>query len=434
MDFIKKLFNYLLENPLYAVLIAVCYVAISVVVILLRAKASESGTKKNTQPVTVPKSVDAEIVATKSNAVTKEKSESEKVQKPKSVNSDKTSAEEKAKAVPVAEKKTATTNAKKETTVSKTEKVATAPASTAKKQSTTKATTTATTKKPSKASVATATAELPTEQTEKKGKGYSGKWIIWRLLTQADANHQEVEESYFFELLASNGEKLLSSEEYSSFAGAQKGIQTHKTNILKNNFRISLTKKGDYIFKLLNGKNTLLCTGENYPTKLRCESAIESTKRFAETAVIDENLHDLVIQLPPEDVEDNVIEVDNGYTGKWVIYSMVSPDDSPVYYFELFASNGEKLLTSEEYITYNGALNGITTHKNNIEKNNFRISLTKRGDYIFKLLNANDQLLCLGEHYKTRRRCENAVESVKRFAKNAQISNSPSVKKNISSQ
>ena len=248
-------------------------------------------------------------------------------------------------------------------------------------------------------------------------------------MTKTSENDTATEESYFFELVASNGEKLLSSEEYTSFSGAQKGIQTHKANILKNNFRISLTKKGDYIFKLLSGKNTLLCTGENYPTKIRCENAVESTKRFAETAVIDENVHDLIIQLPPEDADDNVVEPDNGYNGKWIISSTLAPDGDQIFYFELFASNGEKLLSSEEYATYNGVISGIATHKANILKNNFRISLTKRGDYIFKILNANEQLLCLGEHYKTRRRCERAVESVKRFAKTAPIMDSPSVKK-----
>lgn len=181
----------------------------------------------------------------------------------------------------------------------------------------------------------------------------------------------------------------------------------------------------------MNGKNSLLCTGENYSTKVRCEKAIESTKRFAETAIVDENVRDLVIQLPADEVDDNVVDPDNNYTGKWVISSMISPDGNPVYYFELFASNGEKLLSSEEYVTYSGAINGINTHKNNIERNNFRISLTKRGDYIFKLLNANEQLLCLGEHYKTRNRCERAVESVKRFAKTAPVMDSPSVKKPI---
>ena len=81
------------------------------------------------------------------------------------------------------------------------------------------------------------------------------------------------------------------------------------------------------------------------------------------------------------------------------------------------------------YTTYIGAVNGITTHKTNIEKGNFRISLTKRGDYIYKLLNGNGQLLSLGEHYKTKRLCQSAVESVKRFAKNSPVLTDPNLTK-----
>lgn len=253
---------------------------------------------------------------------------------------------------------------------------------------------------------------------------YSGKWTICRVVTDTDA--KDADEMYFFELHASNGEKLLASEEYTTYNGALRGIETHKTNILKDNFKITLSKKGDYIFKLLSGKNMLLCMGENYATKARCESAIESAKRFAKTAVIDENIQDHVIKVPIED-EDEVLPPPDGYNGKWIISSQTA-DGEQVFYFELFANNGEKLLSSEEYTTYTGAVNGIRTHQTNIEKNNFRISLTKRGDYIYKLLNGNGQLLCLGEHYKTKRRCLNAVESVKRFAMNSPVLTDPNNK------
>ena len=257
-------------------------------------------------------------------------------------------------------------------------------------------------------------------ETDKQAR-YKGKWTICRVVTEE--NSEDDEEMYFFELHASNGEKLLSSEEYTSYAGAVRGIQTHKNNIAKGNFKVTLSKKGDYIFKLLSGKNMLLCMGENYPTKARCESAIESTKRFAETAVLDENVQDHVVKIPVED--DEVEPLPDGYNGKWIVSDTKNNDGEQVYYFELFANNGEKLLSSEEYTTYIGAINGIETHKNNISKGNFRISLTKRGDYIYKILNGNGQLLCLGEHYKTKRRCLNAVESVKRFAANSPMLVSP---------
>ncbi|MBR2442354.1 MAG: DUF1508 domain-containing protein [Clostridia bacterium] len=262
--------------------------------------------------------------------------------------------------------------------------------------------------------------ESETEQAAK----YSGKWVIFRIVTE---DKSDEEETYFFELRASNGEKLLSSEEYTTYNGAIRGIQTHKTNILKNNFRITLSKKGDYIFKLLSGKGMLLCMGEHYTTRARCESAIESTKRFAKTAFVDEIVQDQVVKVPVED--DEATPIFGSFNGKWVIDCHISDEGEKVFFFELFANNGERLLSSEEYSSYIGAVNGIQTHKANIEKGNFRISLTKHGDYIYKLLNGNGQLLCLGEHYKTKTRCKNAVESVKRFAMNSPILTDPELAK-----
>ncbi|MBQ7923779.1 MAG: DUF1508 domain-containing protein [Clostridia bacterium] len=245
---------------------------------------------------------------------------------------------------------------------------------------------------------------------------YAGKWAVYHILT--DDNSED--DMYFFELHASNGEKLLASEEYTSYQGAVRGIETHKTNILKGNFKITLSKKGDYIVKLLSGSGQLLCTGENYASKVRCESAIKSIKRFARTAVVDENVQDYFLKVPKE--EDNyVAPIADGVNGKWIISNREDTDGEKVFFFELFANNGEKLLSSEEYTTYAGAVNGIQTHKQNIAKGNFRITLTKKGDYIYKILNGNGQLLCLGEHYKSKVRCQSAVESVKRFAENSPV-------------
>lgn len=108
-------------------------------------------------------------------------------------------------------------------------------------------------------------------------KAYTGKWVIRK---------NEEMGTYYFELLASNGEKLLSSIDYTSVAGARGGIKTHKANIAKGNFTIASSKSRQYFFRLLSGSKQILCTGETYKTKTRCENAIESVKRFAETAVI----------------------------------------------------------------------------------------------------------------------------------------------------
>ena len=440
MVLIKKVVKYLLANPLYAVVVAVCCVAIFAVVIALCVKASKSK-KSNAQTTLTKNAVEIENATMKEQKPVLVEPKHEEVAQVAPISEQSLPTEEKVsepsyatvttpkkeepavKTEPVkAEKKESKIEKKADTPVAKPKKLASAPKSDPILQDEViPPSTTLPTKEESEVSETVIVAnEQSAETTTKKSKRYNGKWVIWRLITKNSDDNQEGEESYFFELLASNGEKLLSSEEYTSFAGAQKGIQTHKANILKNNFRICLTKKGDYIFKLLNGKNFLLCMGENYPTKARCESAIESTKRFAQTAVIDENIHDHLVKVPAED-ETEVLPLPDGYNGKWIIDSYVGADGEKVFYFELFANNGEKLLSSEEYTTYIGAVNGIQTHKNNIAKGNFRVSLTKRGDYIYKLLNGNGQLLCLGEHYKTKRRCLNAVESVKRFAANSPV-------------
>ncbi len=253
---------------------------------------------------------------------------------------------------------------------------------------------------------------------------YSGKWVICRVVT----NDSENEDMYFFELHSANGEKLLSSEEYTNYNAAVRGIETHKSNILRGNFRVTPTKSGDYTYKLLNGKGMLLCMGDHYESKAACERVLDLAKRFARTAFVDENIQDVVVKVPNEN-ETPVPALPQGYNGKWVIDCRVSAEGERVFYFDLLSETEECLLTSEEYSSYIGTVNSIQTHKMNIKNGNFRVSLTKRGDYVYKLLNGNGQLLCLGEHYKTKRLCENAVELIKRYAINSPILTDPELTK-----
>lgn len=110
------------------------------------------------------------------------------------------------------------------------------------------------------------------------------------------------------------------------------------------------------------------------------------------------------------------------YAGKWVI-SASNTDENGIsaYSFELRASNGEKLLSSVDYKSIQGAKNGIKTYKTNIEKNNFTVAQNKKGEYFFKLLNGSGHLLSTGEQYQSKSNCESAIDSVKRFSVTAVI-------------
>ncbi len=119
-------------------------------------------------------------------------------------------------------------------------------------------------------------AEPASDEEAERRTPYSGKWLIFK----------RDDGSFYFELRASNGEKLLGSIDYSSMQGAKAGIRTYKNNIAKDNFTIAQSKTGQFFFKLLSGSRQMLCTGETYSTRSRCENAVESVKRFAETAVV----------------------------------------------------------------------------------------------------------------------------------------------------
>ena len=57
-------------------------------------------------------------------------------------------------------------------------------------------------------------------------------------------------------------------------------------------------------------------------------------------------MQDIVITPPPEEDEAETTDFpDNGYNGKWIIRAHTAEDGEQVFYFELLASNGEKLLS-----------------------------------------------------------------------------------------
>lgn len=248
---------------------------------------------------------------------------------------------------------------------------------------------------------------------------YAGKWEVLKL-SATDALGNEKESAFFFRLKASNGESLITSEDYTSLRGAWQGIETFKSNIERGNFKISITRKGKFIVKLLTNQGNLLAQGEKYSTRTQAMSAIASIKRFAETAIRDDEVKTVCVPYRES------VETDRTYDpekrGKWVIHKVIMESENEASYcFELRASNGQVLFTSEEYATVASLKNGIKTHKKNIENGNIRAAITRNGDYIFKIFSGNGQLLCLGGHYKTRQLCESAIESVKHFAMDAKL-------------
>ncbi len=133
--------------------------------------------------------------------------------------------------------------------------------------------------KPAAAKPAPAKKE-PAKKEAKPASFRDGKWII---------SKSEDTGRFTFELYASNKEMMIfSGKEYSTLASAKSGIETYK-NAMNNDgyFKVIQTKAGDWIYRLFNNKHTLLATSSNYSSESNCQKAVESTKNFAKTAIVE---------------------------------------------------------------------------------------------------------------------------------------------------
>lgn len=107
-------------------------------------------------------------------------------------------------------------------------------------------------------------------------KGLQGKWKI-------EKNEQG---AFSAKLYASNGQLMLATEEVSKKANAEKAIESVKKNSLAGNFIIDKDKFGRFYYKLRNAQKSVICIGEAYESLDSCINALESVRRFANTAII----------------------------------------------------------------------------------------------------------------------------------------------------
>ncbi len=106
------------------------------------------------------------------------------------------------------------------------------------------------------------------------------------------------------------------------------------------------------------------------------------------------------------------------------------------YMFNLKATNGEIIATSEVYTTEKACLNGIESVKVNsagavedqtvenfevLKHPKFEVYMDKAGGYRFRLKAKNGQIIAVSEGYKAKTSCLNGVESVKKNAPDAPI-------------
>ena len=260
-------------------------------------------------------------------------------------------------------------------------------------------------KKPAEKKVVVAPVPAAKKETKKAAdKAAAGKWSIAK----------KADDEYLAILVASNGEVMLTSEIYSSEAGARNGIATIVKNVESGNFVIYQDKRNNSYFKLKTATNRLLCAGEIYSTKDACESAIESVKRIAkESPISQEIVEGKYIEYTCAPLNKDEI---SGAKGKWKI-----EEKDGKFSAKLYASNGQLMLSTEQVASRATAESAIESVKKNSADGNFIIDKDKSGRFYYKLRNNAKSIICIGESYNSLDGCTSALESVRRFANNSII-------------
>ncbi len=104
--------------------------------------------------------------------------------------------------------------------------------------------------------------------------------------------------------------------------------------------------------------------------------------------------------------------------GKFEIFE----DKAGEFRFRLKAGNGEIILASEGYVQKDSAENGIESVKSNAPNDNrYERKETKSGGHMFNLKASNGQVIGTSESYTSMSGRDNGIESVKKNAPDARV-------------
>jgi len=101
--------------------------------------------------------------------------------------------------------------------------------------------------------------------------------------------YQDSKSEYRFRLKASNGQKILASEGYSAKSGCMNGIESVRTNSqFDSRFERKKSSNDKHYFNLKASNGQIIGTSEMYESSSGMENGIDSVKRNAPKAPVEE--------------------------------------------------------------------------------------------------------------------------------------------------
>jgi len=208
----------------------------------------------------------------------------------------------------------------------------------------------------------------------------AGKFDLW-----------QANDGWHFHLAAGNGAILLTSEAYSSRTSAINGVLAVETNGVDSaQYSLKQAANGGYLLHLNAANNEIISFSHTYTTKSNATRAIASCVK-AVTTYLDK-------------LEANTtgarVQVEEGSTNQ--------------FRFNVFASNGQVVLSSESYTTAAAAWNGAFAVQDAATLDtSFAILTASDGRFYFTLTAQNGQIVGISQMYTTKASATAGIASVK---------------------
>jgi hypothetical protein len=215
----------------------------------------------------------------------------------------------------------------------------------------------------------------------------AGKFELW----------QASDAQWHFHLKSGNGRILLTSEAYTSRTGAINGVlSTLENGVDTNQFQVLPAANG-YLLHLVAKNNATISFSQSYATKSSATRAVTSCVK-AVTSYLDKQVTTTGAR----------VAVEQGATNQ--------------FRFNVYAANGQIVLSSESYTTDAAAFNGaFAVQDAATNSNNFALKTAADGRVYFTLTALNGQVVGTSQMYASLAAAKSGMASVQSTIKGITI-------------
>lgn len=195
---------------------------------------------------------------------------------------------------------------------------------------------------------------------------------------------------YRFQLVAGNGQKVLSSEAYVALGGAKNGIASVKTNgSLESRYLLRETSDGAWYFVLVAANHEIIGVSGMYSTQSSATRGMATVRNLIKTVVAEETAP----------VAGPRFETFKGLDAR--------------YYFHLKNSEGEIVLQSQSYTTKASATNGVSSVQvNGANAARYQVLGAADGRSYFVLRAANGEVIGRGGLFDSKEEAQVAIDGL----------------------